>query len=575
MNVPAKHKKPRISDDPAELRRRAEDRLRERPGNQRSNAVVPKSAAAAQRLLHELQVHQIELEMQNAELRQARDELEVALDNYTDLYDFAPAGYFTLAAAGTIQQVNLTGAHLFGIERSRLVGQSFGLLVSAAHRPVFNSFLKEVFAGGNQQPIDIELQSKSQPCQVIRVKAELSPTGLDCRAVVLDITALKREEDKVRASEIRYRRLFEAAQDGVLLLDPGTRKITDVNPLMTKLLGHRQDQLVGKELHEIGLLTDEAASREMFEKLKERHEVRYEVLPLETEDGRHQEVEVVANLYQENGHTVIQCNIRDITERKRAEQGARRLEVMAASNRKLEQEIIRRKTLERALKISEQQLRQLSHEILHVQEEERKRISRELHDTVLQTLVGINIHLASLTPKPADNPRSLQRKIKQTQLLVEKSLALVQRFALELRPTVLDDLGLIPALHSFMKDFMARTGVRARLTAYTAVNRLPIDMRAVLYRVALEALNNVAIHAQASEVEVEIKKLPAWICLTIKDDGKSFDVKRVLLTKGNGQLGLVGMRERLEMVGGSFKVESAMGNGTTITAKIPSGNAAP
>jgi signal transduction histidine kinase len=140
---------------------------------------------------------------------------------------------------------------------------------------------------------------------------------------------------------------------------------------------------------------------------------------------------------------------------------------------------------------------------------------------------------------------------------------MVHRFALELRPTVLDDLGLIPALHSFMKDFITRTGARARLTAYTAVNRLPIAMREVLYRVALEALNNVAIHAQASKVEVEIKKLPEWICLTIKDDGKSFDVKRVLLTKG--------MRERLEMVGGSFEVESAPGNGSTITAKIPSG----
>ena len=122
---------------------------------------------------------------------------------------------------------------------------------------------------------------------------------------------------------------------------------------------------------------------------------------------------------------------------------------------------------------------------------------------------------------------------------------------------------------------MTRTGVRARLTAYTAVNRLPIEMRAVLYRVALEALNNVAIYAQASEVEVEIKKLRDWICLTIKDDGESFDVKRVLLTKGNGRLGLLGMRERLEMVGGSFKVESATGKGTTITAKIPSGKAAP
>jgi len=144
--------------------------------------------------------------------------------------------------------------------------------------------------------------------------------------VVVDITELKQKEDKVRISEIRYRRLFEAAQDGVLLLDPGTRKIMDANPFMTKLLDHPHDHLVGKELFEIGLLKDEAASREMFEKLKRKHQVRYEDLPLESKGGRHQEVEVVANLYQENGQTVIQCNIRDITKRKTAEKALRESE---------------------------------------------------------------------------------------------------------------------------------------------------------------------------------------------------------------------------------------------------------
>ncbi len=119
--------KPKASDHPDELRRRAEDRLRERPGKRQSAVVIPKSTAEMQRLFHELQVHQIELEMQNAELRKTRDDLEVALENYTDLYDFAPAGYFTLTADGTIHMVNLTGACLVGIERSRLLGRAFEL----------------------------------------------------------------------------------------------------------------------------------------------------------------------------------------------------------------------------------------------------------------------------------------------------------------------------------------------------------------------------------------------------------------------------------------------------------------
>jgi PAS domain S-box-containing protein len=436
--------KPPAADHPAQLRSRAEDRLRERSGNRRSTASVPKSDADAKRLLHELQVHQIELEMQNAELRQARDELEVALDNYTDLYDFAPSGYFTFAPTGAILQANLTGATLVGIERSRLVGQSFGRLISAEFRPAFNTFLEQVFAGRTKQAGDFELACKGQPLRFVNIEAQCLLNGQECRAVVMDITA-----------------------------------------------------------------------------------------------------------------------------RKVAEEARSRLEVMTTSNRKLEQEIIRRKALEQALKTSEQRLRQLSHEILLAQEKERKRISRELHDTVLQTLVGINVHLASLTPKPADKPQSLQRRIKETQRLVDKSLAMVHRFAVELRPTVLDDLGLIPALHTFMKDFMKRTGVRTRLTAYAAANQLPLDQSAVLYRVALEALNNVGIHAQASAAEVQIKKLPHWVCLTIKDDGKSFDVKSVLRTKGNGRLGLLGMRERLQMVGGKFSIKSASGHGTIVTARIP------
>jgi PAS domain S-box-containing protein len=144
------------------------------------------------------------------------------------------------------------------------------------------------------------------------------PTGT--LAVVRDISERNRREERVHISEIRYRRLFEAAHDGVLILDSGTGKIIEANPFMTRMLGYPHDYLIGKELFEIGLLKDEAASREMFEKLKRANEVRYENLPLEGDAGQHQEVEVVANLYDENGRSVIQCNIRDITERKRSEE---------------------------------------------------------------------------------------------------------------------------------------------------------------------------------------------------------------------------------------------------------------
>jgi PAS domain S-box-containing protein len=138
-------------------------------------------------------------------------------------------------------------------------------------------------------------------------------------AKIRPVSVRKRPGAALRASEIRYRRLFEAAKDGVLLVDPETRRITDANPFMMQLLGYRRDEFVGKELFEIGLFRDEAAAQEAFLMLREKQQIRYDHLPLKDKDGVAHQVEVVANLYDEDGHAVIQANIRDITERKRLE----------------------------------------------------------------------------------------------------------------------------------------------------------------------------------------------------------------------------------------------------------------
>jgi signal transduction histidine kinase len=262
---------------------------------------------------------------------------------------------------------------------------------------------------------------------------------------------------------------------------------------------------------------------------------------------------------------------------------------LAASNLELNVEITQRKAVEAALKKSkrhysellaqsdrmQEQLRQLSRQIISAQEDERKKISRELHDVIAQTLTGINIRLAALKKEASLNTKGLERSIERTQKLVEKSVDIVHQFARELRPAVLDDLGLIPALLSFVKLFSQRTRIHVALKVFAGIEQLDSNKRTILYRVAQEALNNVARHAQASRVDVNIQKLAdGGICMKIKDDGKSFNVADVLKAKGRKRLGLLGMRERLEMVGGNFGVESAPGEGTTIIAQIPLGKVA-
>ena len=261
----------------------------------------------------------------------------------------------------------------------------------------------------------------------------------------------------------------------------------------------------------------------------------------------------------------------------------RRTTALAISSRQLKQVNARQQILVKSLLQSEQQnrrlleqarlrqcqMRLLSHRLLLAQEDERKRISRELHDVIAQTLTGINVRLATLNREATANFGGLRQKIVRTQRLVEKSVNLVHSFARELRPPVLDDLGLIPALQAFAKQFSVETGIRVRMILFAGVEKLSSPKRMVLFRVAQEALSNVARHAHASCVDLGIQKLPQAIRLTIHDDGQSFPVEQVLQSRKFKRLGLLGMRERVEMVGGRFRVESAPKQGTTICAEIP------
>jgi len=191
-------KDPHPSGKSTDLRQRAEKRLK----SNTPEAERQRSAAETQRLVHELQVHQIELEMQNEELMESRAQVEAALERYTDLYDFAPVGYFTLAVDGTIREVNLPGARLLGLERGRLMGNRFGAFVSGGTRPGFDSWLKEVFATQAKQTCTVPLLVKEgQPPLAVEIEAALSPDGQEARAVVSDITARKILEEQLRQAQ--------------------------------------------------------------------------------------------------------------------------------------------------------------------------------------------------------------------------------------------------------------------------------------------------------------------------------------------------------------------------------------
>lgn len=218
---------------------------------------------------------------------------------------------------------------------------------------------------------------------------------------------------------------------------------------------------------------------------------------------------------------------------------------------------------------NQRQSQMLSGQILQAQEEERKRVARELHDETAQALTALLVRLRLLSK--AATLEEAKGRVAELRELTARALEEVRRLALELRSTVLDDLGLVAALGSYVDEYNSRYTVRASLECSEINRRLPPQVELALYRVVQEALTNVARHADANNVWVRLQFLDdGWAYLTVEDDGRGFDVETVL-SRRNGGLGLFGMRERVALLGGEFWIDSAPGKHTVLRACVPLG----
>ncbi len=215
-------------------------------------------------------------------------------------------------------------------------------------------------------------------------------------------------------------------------------------------------------------------------------------------------------------------------------------------------------------------------QILHVQEEERKRISRELHDELGQALAAINTHLALVQREcVGDQDAELRTGIADVEKVLVGAIERMHSFARALRSAALDDLGLLPALRSYLKDYAERTGLLVRFERSAKDAPLNAEQKTALFRIAQESLANVAKHAQATEVVVTLGFAEDKMQLRIKDNGKGFVVSQQRTAVEKNRLGLLGMQERARLVNGRCLVQSAPGCGTTVMAEIPLADANP
>ncbi len=212
---------------------------------------------------------------------------------------------------------------------------------------------------------------------------------------------------------------------------------------------------------------------------------------------------------------------------------------------------------------TQQELAELSARLVSAQEEERRNISRELHDEVGQSLSALLMEAGNAAANVPPNAMQVRQHVDSIKKLAEASVNIIRNMTLLLRPSMLDDFGLVPALEWQAREVSKRTGIRVQVAAADSAGELPDALRTCIYRVVQEALHNCARHAQARTVRVVVRQEDSRIVLTVEDDGRGFDARRV---RG---LGLVGMEERVRHLGGAFHISSNPGSGTKLNVELP------
>lgn len=351
-------------------------------------------------------------------------------------------------------------------------------------------------------------------------------------------------EEMLRESEERFRTLFQTAGSVISVVTPEGR-VLEFNPEAQRVTGWRRQEVLGRSFLKILVpAAYEEAVKADFQKVLAGQETRGFEMPLKLRGG---------------GECQFLWNVNRLLGK-----DGQILGVMAVG-----QDIAERKRAEEVLRESEQKLRILTSQILTAQEDERKRISRELHDELGQSLTVLKLSLRAAS-KHLLEPPEVKKELEQMSLYLDEVIENVRRLSRALSPAILEDLGLAPALHYLINEFSRHYEIDHDFDLEDLDRLFPKEAQIIIFRIFQESLTNIARHAHAKKVRLAIQQSDGAVRFEVEDDGQGFEVAEVLsrpsMEKG---LGLAALNERAKMLGGTLQINSRKGRGTRVTCAIP------
>jgi PAS domain S-box-containing protein len=459
--------------------------------------------------------------------------------------------FVAIDSRGRIIEWSPQAEKTFGWSREEILGRTLAeTIIPPARRAAHHKGLAPSFAAGEGPVFNqrLEFTALDRNGNELPVELTIWPAhtrqGWVSYAFLRDIRESKRSERLLRESEALFRTMVSTLEDySIMLLDPSGQVVT-WNTGVERLKGYRAEEIIGRHISCVYPPED-------IERGKPET-----VLQAVAREGRYEEE---AWRVRKDGSR-FWANVLILAARDEAGQLYGYVEQVS--------DISERKRTELALRESTERLRTLSRRLLEVQETERRALARELHDEIGQALSALKINFQGMLrlTEPSAQARYLEDSVE----IVEHTLQQVRSLSLDLRPSLLDDLGLVPALRWYLDNQAQRAGFAARLVADPLETRLPSHLETACFRVVQEAITNIVRHARAPRVDVELRHADSELRLTIRDDGLGFNVRAAQAHAARGNsLGLISMQERVHLAGGTMDIESTVGQGTQIRARFP------